>query len=45
MFDQAPHTLLPIMRGNQFGGILQVLFKAQFKSLTDGADDLLSQAL
>lgn len=33
------------MRGNQFGGVLQVLFKAELKSLTDGADDLLSQAL
>jgi len=42
---RSTHTHLPIMRGNQFGGVLQVLFKAQFKSLTYGADDLLSQAL
>lgn len=33
------------MRSDQLGGVLQVLLKAQFKSLTNGADYLLGQTL
>lgn len=38
-------SYLPVMRSDQFGGVLQVLLKAQFKSLTNGADYLLGQTL
>lgn len=38
-------SYLPVMRSDQLGGVLQVLLKAQFKSLTNGADYLLGQTL
>lgn len=35
------YVQVPVMRCDQFGWVLQVLFETQFKGLADGADDFL----